>query len=178
MLETIFCCLLNTIFLGTFNLYNGLAQGPGQWSVKEVGSCDVQYPSNLYLSQATVNTTADQYDGVMNLPYGIDNTFSMTLYYTKLDADRPDTRALSQSFGQFLYRFTVNTDRGQCRLAAETHPFYFPVPRNNYKFDDYVYKYQDYHLPTVGIYGTYKVNAYLVRGQQIHGCSLLTVQFK
>ncbi|XP_059050369.1 uncharacterized protein LOC131845337 [Achroia grisella] len=180
MLPTIVCSLLNTIFVTTLSLYRGLPQGPGQWSVEEIGgNCGiVPYPSSLVLARETLNSTADIYDGSLRLPYGIDNTYSITLRYTKLDSGGADNRVSSQTYGQFLYRYTVNTNIGQCRRTAETYPFYFPIPAGNYRFTDYVYNYKDYYLPTVGIYGVYRVTALLVRGQQTLGCTILKIAFE
>ncbi|XP_059050305.1 uncharacterized protein LOC131845281 [Achroia grisella] len=176
MLETIVCCLLNSIFVNVLNLYGGNESGPGNWAIQELGACDVEYPSDLYLSRQEVNSTADVFDGILNLPDGIDDSFSVTLKYNRLDGGA-DERATSETYSQFIYRYTKNTDQGQCHEASETYPFYYPIPPDEYQFSDYVYSYKDYQLPTEGIYGTYRVRSYLVQGQNTVGCTQITISF-
>ncbi|XP_052748373.1 uncharacterized protein LOC116413775 [Galleria mellonella] len=176
MIKIVFCSLLTSMFTSTLDLYAGDESGPGSWSVDSVGSCATRYPSNFYMTLHKPNSTAGEFNGTLYLPDGIDDYFSVTYEYTKLDG--ADHRVRSSAYRPFIYEYTKDAIDGQCHTAAETYPFYFPIPPGLYLFNDYIYHYKDTQLPAEGVYGTFDIYGYLNHRQERVGCMKLRISFQ
>ncbi|XP_063541249.1 uncharacterized protein LOC134750086 [Cydia strobilella] len=153
--------------------------GPGMFSVISTQPCenDADMPWRMRLHKHKLNRTHDAFDGEVSLLAELDDSYGARIDVCKMGDGgcKPFIRE-SRECIPCLARAHASENVRAVLVALGINPPDFPVPKGEYRLDNYLVNAED--LDKISVYGEYHGTGYVVKDGQDVACYRMLIKFE